>query len=222
MREYWQNLSKKAKFGENGLMPAVVQDFGSGDVLMVAYVNEEALRLTAEHEEAWFWSRSRGKLWNKGESSGNRMKVIRMALDCDCDTLLLQVIPAGPACHTGAETCFVNEPPADPEDAVRRFSGQGVLNELDSVIQERAKDPLEGSYTCKLLAAGTERVLRKVGEESGEFIIAAMKASIVGDAKSKQEAAGELADLIYHSQVALCSIGMRLKDVEDVLAARRK
>ena len=95
MREYWQKLCNKAKFGENGLMPAVVQDFGSGDVLMVAYMNEEALRLTAEHEEAWFWSRSRGKLWNKGETSGNRMKVMRMELDCDCDTLLLQVIPAG-------------------------------------------------------------------------------------------------------------------------------
>jgi phosphoribosyl-ATP pyrophosphohydrolase/phosphoribosyl-AMP cyclohydrolase len=222
LREYWQELCGKAKFGENGLMPAVVQDFGSGDVLMVAYMNEEALRLTAESGEAWFWSRSRGKLWNKGETSGNRMKVMRMGLDCDCDTLLLQVIPAGPACHTGAETCFVNDQSADSEDAIRRFSGQGVLNELDDVIQKRAKDPLEGSYTCKLLAAGTERVLRKVGEESGEFIIAAMKASLVGDPKSRQEAAGELADLIYHSQVALCSIGMKLKDVEDVLAARRK
>lgn len=220
MREYWARLLEEAKFGEGGLLPAVVQDIRSGDVLMVAYMSRAAMGKTIETGEAWFWSRSRQSLWNKGETSGNKMLVKRMALDCDRDTLLLQVEPLGPACHTGAASCFISEEPTDESDKVVRFEGENVLAELDEQIKDRKENPVEGSYTNKLLDAGIERILRKVGEESGEFIIAAMNAK-GGDAAAKRLAAEELADLIYHAEVALTSLGSSFHEVEKVLVERR-
>ncbi len=220
VREYWAKLLEEAKFGEGGLLPAVVQDIRNGDILMVAYISREAMEKTIETGEAWFWSRSRRALWNKGETSGNKMLVKRMALDCDRDTLLLQVEPLGPACHTGAASCFVSEEPTDESDKVVRFEGRNVLAELDEQITDRKENPVEGSYTNKLLDAGIERILRKVGEESGEFIIAAMNAK-GGDGAAKRLAAEELADLIYHAEVALTSLGSSFLEVEKVLVERR-
>lgn len=220
MKEYWEKLLKEADFGEGGLLPAVVQDMSGGDVLMVAYMNKEAMEKTIESGEAWFWSRSRKALWNKGETSGNKMMVKRMALDCDKDTLLLQVEPLGPACHTGARSCFINEEPDFEEGRVVKFSVESVLDELDEQIRDRKRNPVEGSYTNKLLDAGIERILRKVGEESGEFIIAAMNAKS-GDEKAKRLAAEELADLMYHCAVAMASLGSSFGDAEKVLVERR-
>lgn len=220
MRENWARLLEEAKFVEGGLLPAVVQDIRSGDVLMVAFMNRDAMLKTVETGEAWFWSRSRQSLWNKGETSGNKMLVKRMALDCDRDTLLLQVEPLGPACHTGAASCFVSGEPADESDKVVRFEGKDVLAELNEQIRDRKDNPVEGSYTNKLLDAGIERILRKVGEESGEFIIAAMNAK-GGDAAAKRLAAEELADLIYHATVAMSSLGSSFSEVEKVLVERR-
>lgn len=220
MKEYWERLLEEAKFGEGGLLPAVVQDINGGDVLMVAYMNREAMDKTIESGEAWFWSRSRKSLWNKGETSGNKMLVKRMALDCDKDTLLLQVEPLGPTCHTGARSCFVSREPADESDKVVRFDGQNVLAELDEQIRDRKMNPVDGSYTNKLLDAGIERILRKVGEESGEFIIAAMNAKS-GDEMAKRLAAEELADLMYHAAVAMASLGSSFGEAEKVLVERR-
>lgn len=220
MKEYWARLLEEAKFGEGGLLQAVLQDIYRGDVLMVAYMNKEAMGKTVETGEAWFWSRSRQALWNKGESSGNKMLVKRMALDCDRDTLLLQVEPLGPACHTGAISCFVSEEPADESDKVVRFDGRNVMAELDKQIKDRKENPVEGSYTNKLLEAGIERILRKVGEESGEFIIAAMNAKS-GDEKDKRLAAEELADLIYHSAVVMASLGLSFQEAVMVLVERQ-
>ena len=148
------------------------------------------------------------------------MRVLSASLDCDRDTLLLQVVPAGPACHTGSDTCFLTEGNVPLLGTVKRF-GSCVIDELDDAVQGRKAAPIDDSYTCRLLSAGTERILRKVAEEAGEFIVAAMKAKMRGSDEDLEDAAGEMADLLYHSAVALASVGMSLKDVEKVLAGRR-
>lgn len=208
------------EFGPDGLLPVIVQDHRNGEILMLAYTDRSALELTLETKQAWFWSRSRKKLWHKGEESGNTMRVMSVALDCDSDTLLLQVVPAGPACHTGSDTCFLTQGGVPLMGTVKRF-GSHVIDDMDDVVQSRKAAPSDDSYTCRLLSAGTERILRKVAEESGEFIVAAMKAKMRGSDEDLEDTAGELADLLYHSSVALASVGMSLKDVEKVLAGRR-
>jgi phosphoribosyl-ATP pyrophosphohydrolase/phosphoribosyl-AMP cyclohydrolase len=192
-------------FDESGLVPVVVQDRKSGDVLMVAHANAEAVRLTAETGFAHFWSRSRKSLWKKGETSGHVLHVRAARVDCDKDTLLLVVDPAGPACHTGERTCFGDAPAATA----------GVLAELGRVIAERARSGGEGSYTARLLARGQDAALKKIGEEATEVILAAK-------GETDDRLAEEAADLVFHLLVALYQRGLSASDVLSALERRRK
>jgi phosphoribosyl-ATP pyrophosphohydrolase/phosphoribosyl-AMP cyclohydrolase len=191
-------------FDGSGLVPVVVQDRASGDVLMVAWANAEALARTAETGLAHFWSRSRRALWRKGETSGNELRVVEARADCDRDTLLLVVEPAGPACHTGARTCFGDASP----------TAAGMLEELARVVAERAQAPAEESYTARLLAKGPDQVLKKVGEEATEVVLAAR-------VQSDERLVEETADLLYHLLVALHQRGLPLARVMDELRKRR-
>lgn len=175
------------------LRPAIVQDAGSGRVLMLAWMDDEAERLTRETGEAWFWSRSRERLWRKGETSGNTLAVEELRDDCDGDALLLRVRPAGPACHTGSLSCFA---PA-----------------LWRTISERAAQRPAGSYTAELLQAGIGACARKVGEEAVEVSVAALD-------ESAERVVEEAADLVYHLYVLLAARGIDIAQVDDVLAAR--
>jgi phosphoribosyl-ATP pyrophosphohydrolase/phosphoribosyl-AMP cyclohydrolase len=188
-----------------GLVPVVVQDADSGDVLMVAYANREALGRTAETGLAHFWSRSRGALWRKGETSGNEMRVREVRTDCDRDALLMLVDPAGPACHTGARTCFGEE----------TATAAGALGELGRVIASRASADPEGSYTARLLAQGQDKVLKKIGEEATEVVLAAK-------GESDERLAEEAADLLYHLMVAMAQRRVPFTRALEVLRARRR
>ncbi|MCG6928430.1 MAG: bifunctional phosphoribosyl-AMP cyclohydrolase/phosphoribosyl-ATP diphosphatase HisIE [Acidobacteria bacterium] len=192
-------------FDPNGLLPVVVQDRASGDVLMVAWANAEALERTAETGLAHFWSRSRHELWRKGETSGNGLRVVEVRADCDRDTLLLVVDPEGPACHTGARTCFGDVSP----------TATGMLAELARVVAERAEASPEESYTARLLGRGPDQVLKKIGEEATEVVLAAR-------VQSEDRLAEESADLLYHLLVALHQRGVPLTRVMDELRRRRK
>ncbi len=205
---------KDIKFDEKGLVPAVVQSV-DGTVLMVAYMNEESLRKTIETGTTWFYSRSRQSLWNKGETSGNFQKVVDIKVDCDMDTLLVTVEPMGPACHTGNKTCFYRQLEKDSLVEVKsEEKGEFILDELFGVILDRIENPKEDSYTNYLLDCGIDKILKKVGEECSETIIAAKNAD-------KKEIALEASDLIYHLLVMLAERGMDIKDVYEVLKDRR-
>ncbi len=191
-------------FDTSGLLPVVVQDRKSGDVLMVAWANAEALARTAETGLAHFWSRSRQELWRKGETSGHGLRVVEARADCDRDTLLLVVDPEGPACHTGSRTCFGDTSP----------TAAGMLEELARVVSDRAKAAPEDSYTARLLKKGPDQVLKKVGEEATEVVLAAR-------AQTDERLAEETADLLYHVLVALEMRGLPLTRVMDELRRRR-
>jgi len=194
------------EFDENGLAPCVVQDARSGEVLTLAYMNEEALRRTRESGEVWFWSRSRQELWHKGETSGNVMRVRELRFDCDLDAVLALVDPAGPACHTGERTCFHNGDLAPvPEEA---------LPALERVIAERKASPPEGSYTAELLA-DPPRIGDKVREEAEEVARAARE-------EDDSRVAEEAADVLYHLTVLLASRGLGLGDAFEELNGRRR
>ena len=191
-------------FDMAGLLPVVVQDRASGDVLMVAWANAEALRRTAETGLAHFWSRSREALWRKGETSGNGLHVVEARADCDRDTLLLVVEPEGPACHTGARTCFGETSP----------TAGGMLEELARVVAQRAAAAPEESYTARLLSKGPDQVLKKIGEEATEVVLA-------GRGQTDARLAEETADLLYHLIVALHQRRLPLARVMDELRRRR-
>lgn len=191
-------------FDEAGLIPVVVQDAASGDVLMLAWANAEALACTAESGLAHFWSRSRQSLWRKGETSGNSLRVRELRADCDRDALLLVVDPEGPACHTGARTCFGDATP----------TAAGMLDELRRVIASRREAAPEASYTARLLAKGLDHSLKKIGEESAEVVIAAK-------GESRERVAEESADLLFHLLVVLEQRGVRPGQVLDELRRRR-
>ncbi len=193
------------RYDANGLVCVVAQDWTSGDVLMVAWANAEALERTRQTGFAHFWSRSRQALWMKGETSGNRLRVREARVDCDRDTVLLLVEPEGPACHEGTRTCFGDGPGALP----------AVLDELGRVFAERAAAPREGSYTSKLLAGGRDRILKKIGEEATEVVLAAKS-------ESDERLAEEAADLLFHLQLALHERGVPVARVLEVLQERRK
>lgn len=188
------------KYNADGLIPAIVQDAVTGDVLMLAYMNEQSLNISIAEGYTCFFSRSRQSLWRKGETSGNKQKIVRIKADCDYDTLLVEVIPSGPACHTGEKNCFFN----DVEGTGGRFS----LSSLYSLLESRKREMPEGSYTTYLFEKGTEKILKKIGEEASEVIIAAMKGS-------REETVYETADLAYHTLVLLCEMGI---SVEEILA----
>jgi phosphoribosyl-AMP cyclohydrolase / phosphoribosyl-ATP pyrophosphohydrolase len=202
------------KWNEQGLVPAIAQNARTGEVLMMAWMNAEAWRLTNETKLAHFWSRSRKALWKKGETSGNTLAIEEIRLDCDEDTILLAVTPAGPACHTGERTCFHKKEGAEIP-APLPAPGGAVLRELADVIADRKRNPVEGSYTAKLFAQGPNEIAKKVGEESAEVIVAAL-------GQSGERLAEETADLLYHAMVLLAARGVSWEAVEKVLEKRRK
>jgi len=197
----------------------VVQDARTGEVLMVAWMNEEALRRTLETGETWFWSRSRQELWHKGATSGNIQKVREVRLDCDGDTILVKVDPAGPACHTGERSCFFRVVKAlYPCLADAQHPGRGdedTLSRLFQVIESRRENPPPGSYTAELFAAGVEEIAKKVGEEAMETIVAALS-------ESDERLLSEAADLVYHLLVLLAARNLTLADLEAELRRRFK
>ena len=202
------------KLYENGLVPAIAQNASTGEVLMLGYMSEGSLKRTLEGKSVWFYSRSRDDLWHKGEISGNYMHVKSASIDCDGDTILLQVEPDGPACHTGNSTCFFT--PLDKlPDFEPSIKGSGILEELFSVIQDRKQTLNEESYTAKLFQEGIERISQKVIEEASETGIA----GITGD---KTHIAQETADLMYHTLVLLAATGITPEAVWEELRKRRQ
>ena len=198
---------ERLKFDEKGLIPAIVQDYYSKEVLTVAYMNRESLEITMKEGTTCFYSRSRQQLWKKGETSGNTQKVVSIKSDCDHDALVIEVIKKGPACHTGAESCFFN----------LEYVGEGrtpfSYNALCDMIKGRKTSPKEGSYTTYLFDKGMDKILKKVGEESTEVIIAGAK-------NDKEETIYEIADLAYHIMVMMVEQGIRMEDITAELSRR--
>lgn len=209
------------KYDERGLMPVVVQDAVTREVLTVAYMNAESLRRTLADGETWFWSRSRAQLWHKGETSGHIQRVRGLAVDCDNDSLVVFVEPTGPACHSGARSCFHNEVESDSSfagDNLRERLGQSIslgatLEELHALIESRRRERLEGSYTTYLFEQGLDKILKKIGEEASETIIAAKNV----DAPAF---VAEVSDLLYHLLVLLVERGVKLEEVKAELSRR--
>ncbi|MBO4452405.1 MAG: bifunctional phosphoribosyl-AMP cyclohydrolase/phosphoribosyl-ATP diphosphatase HisIE [Clostridia bacterium] len=195
------------KFDQNGLIPAIVTDAGSGKVLTLAYMNKESLGITIEKGLTCFYSRSRQQLWLKGETSGNYQHIVSITADCDKDALLVRVHPDGPACHTGTESCFTNTLIESEEDP--GFS----LSALEALIADRKINKKEGSYTTYLFEKGIDKILKKVGEESTEVIIA-------GKGGDKAETVYEIADLTYHVLVLMAETGISVDDIKAELAKR--
>ncbi|MGE0075196.1 MAG: bifunctional phosphoribosyl-AMP cyclohydrolase/phosphoribosyl-ATP diphosphatase HisIE [Sphaerochaetaceae bacterium] len=191
----------------NGLVPAIVQDAVTRRVLMLGYMNEEALTITQERGLVTFYSRTRQKLWTKGETSGNYLTVREIVADCDNDTLLIKAIPAGPVCHTGSDTCF--DETNDPE----LMTSSEFLLYLEEVIHDRREHPIEGSYTNHLFSRGINKIAQKVGEEAVELVIEAKD-------DNKPLFLGEAADLMYHMLVLLAQKNIRLDEVIEVLKGR--
>ena len=198
---------ENVRFDPNGLVPAVVQDARTREVLTLAYMNRESLARTLETGQTWFWSRSRNELWHKGATSGNTQDVVSVTDDCDNDAIVVLVEPAGPACHTGARSCFDVEHTAAIDG--------GLLHELYALIKSREQERPDGSYTTYLFDKGLDKILKKVGEESAETIIAAKN-------DDPKQLVSETADLLYHLLVMLVARGVDLNDVRAELAQRRK
>lgn len=216
------------RFDEQGLIPAVVQDARTRQVLTLAYMNADSLRKTLETGETWFWSRSRSSLWHKGETSGNTQRVVGAWLDCDGDAINVLVLPNGPACHTGAESCFHHQVQGDESlvpyalvtdfQATTAASVSGLVEVLDilyALIESRKRERPEGSYTTYLFNQGLDKILKKVGEETAEVIIAAKN-------HDTSALVRETSDLLYHLVVLLVEQGVRLEDVGSELVRRGK
>lgn len=200
----------KIRYDEKGLVPAIVQDYLDGTVLMMAWMNSESLQKTLETGETWFWSRSRQEFWHKGATSGHTQKIKSIRYDCDSDAILVSVEQIGDiACHTGERSCFhqidgsIIPPPAD------------TLSQVFQVICDRRDNPNETSYTCKLFAGGDNKILKKIGEEGAEVVMAFKD-------DNAEEIAGEVADLFYHTMVALAHHKVDIKDVYRKLQERRR
>jgi phosphoribosyl-AMP cyclohydrolase / phosphoribosyl-ATP pyrophosphohydrolase len=201
------------RFDEKGLVPAIVQDVETKEVLTLAYMNQESLTKTLETGETWFYSRSRQELWHKGATSGNTQSVVKVKYDCDQDAVLVLVEPKGPACHTGAVSCFTEG--VVSERAVSNLADYQILQSLEKLIIEREKERPEGAYTTYLFEKGVDKILKKVGEEASEVIIAAKN-------RDKEELKWEAADLLYHLQVLLVEQGLPFKEVLKTLEERHK
>ena len=199
--------TEELKFDEKGLIPAIVVDAHTGETLTLAYMNKESLEITLREGKTCFYSRSRQCLWRKGETSGNYQKVVSITADCDKDALVVKVEKAGPACHTGAESCFFN--PVYEGEQTEKFSLQGLYELL---LGRKAELP-QGSYTTYLFEKGLDKILKKVGEESTEVIIA-------GKAEDKNETIYEIADLTYHVLVLMAQMGITVEEVKKELASR--
>jgi phosphoribosyl-AMP cyclohydrolase / phosphoribosyl-ATP pyrophosphohydrolase len=201
------------KFDEKGLIPAIIQDAQGKDVLMMAYMNADSIQKTVETGETWFWSRSRNELWHKGATSGNTQKVIDISVDCDADTLLVKVIPAGPACHENTYTCFHSVDPEAAEKSSLESNRYNILSQLETLIATRDAERPEGAYTTYLFEKGVDKILKKVGEETAEVIIAAKN-------RSHDELRYEASDLIYHLFVLLREQKLPFEQVLLELAGR--
>ena len=195
------------KYDEKGLIPAIVQDHYTKEVLTLAYMNAETLALTIAEGRTVFWSRSRQEIWRKGETSGNVQRVVSITADCDADALVVEVVKDGPACHTGAESCFFE--PVYLSDELKPFAYEGLYQ----LIKGRKTNPKEGSYTTYLFEKGVDKILKKVGEECTEVLIAGAK-------QDKEETIFELADLIYHCMVLMVNADISLEDVTRELEKR--
>jgi phosphoribosyl-AMP cyclohydrolase / phosphoribosyl-ATP pyrophosphohydrolase len=200
----------KIRYDEKGLVPAIIQDYLDGTVLMMAWMNRESLQKTLETGETWFWSRSRQEFWHKGATSGHTQRIKSIRYDCDSDAILVSVEQIGDiACHTGERSCFhqidgnIVPPSAD------------TLSQVFKVICDRRDNPNESSYTCKLFAGGDNKILKKIGEEGAEVVMAFKD-------DNKEEIAGEVADLFYHTMVALAHHKVDIKDVYRKLQERRR
>lgn len=203
--------TQSIQFNEQGLVPVVVQHAQTKEVLTVAYMNQESLEKTIATKETWFYSRSRKEPWNKGATSGNKQQVISIRTDCDQDALVVEVIPNGPACHTGETTCF-HKHVLMPDEKVGSF---GILADLVNVIQEREKTMPEGAYTTYLFEKGVDKIGKKIGEEATEVVIAAKN-------RDAQELQWEAADLLYHLLVLLQEQKVDLYEVLEVLQKRHE
>jgi phosphoribosyl-AMP cyclohydrolase / phosphoribosyl-ATP pyrophosphohydrolase len=240
-------LIQNLKFDDRGLITAVVQDDDSDEILMVAHMNAESLAKTLQTGETWFWSRSRQELWHKGATSGATQRVVDLRLDCDGDALLVRVNPNGPACHTGERSCFFrgardveeakSESPLTVQEKNREKNGPALkrvesqvslvnvaamdlgiqLQDLFKLIQERKDQRPEGSYTSYLFNSGIDKILKKVGEESAETIIAAKNA---GDGEGRKQLSSEISDLLYHLLVLMVERDVSLYDIAAELSAR--
>lgn len=196
------------KFDEKGLIPAVVLDDATGEILTVAYMNRESLEISIREKRTCFWSRSRQTLWRKGETSGNVQHITRIVADCDKDALAVYVQKEGPACHTGSESCFFNLVFED-EESTPSFSYEGLMK----LIEGRKIHKKEGSYTSYLFDKGIDKILKKVGEESTEVIVAAKN-------EDKKETIYEISDLAYHVMVLMAEMGITVQEITDELASR--
>lgn len=195
------------KFDENGIIPAVITDFYTKKVLTVAYMNRESLDISIREGKTCFWSRSRKCLWRKGETSGNYQHIVSIVADCDFDAMTIEVVRDGPACHTGSDSCFFND--VYKSSDLTEFSVDGLY----ALLEQRKKDQPEGSYTTYLFKSGIDKILKKVGEESTEVIVA-------GKGGEKAETVYEIADLAYHVMVLMVEMGISYSDVIDELAKR--
>ncbi|MFZ4628588.1 MAG: bifunctional phosphoribosyl-AMP cyclohydrolase/phosphoribosyl-ATP diphosphatase HisIE [Blastocatellia bacterium] len=220
------------KFDEQGLIPAIVQDDQTREVLMIAYMNAESLTRTLQTGETWFWSRSRQSLWHKGETSGNIQQVVDLRVDCDGDALLVLVRPKGPACHTGEQTCFYRSTSGEESGSLVEVKESRqdltlvnvaaldlgiLLEDLYQLIRERAEQRPENSYTTYLFEKGLDKILKKVGEECAETIIAAKN---VRGVEGRQQLSAEISDLLYHLLVLMVDRDLRLADIVSELHAR--
>ena len=196
------------KFDERGLIPAIVQDVRTREVLTLAYMNAESFARTVETKETWFWSRSRDKLWHKGETSGNIQKVVDLILDCDGDAIVILVDPAGPACHTGAQSCFGSA------GIAQLVTTDQLLDRLYDLVKEREQTRPADSYTSYLFNEGLDKILKKLGEESTETIVAAKN-------NEDERLISEVADLVYHLIVLLVARGISLEQIRAELGRRR-
>ena len=197
----------KLKFDEKGLIPAIVQDHYTKQVLTLAYMNAETLALTIAEGRTVFWSRGRQEIWRKGETSGNVQRVVSITADCDADALVVEVVKDGPACHTGAESCFFQ--PVYVSEELKQFTYEGLYE----LIKGRKTAPKEGSYTTYLFDKGLEKILKKVGEECTEVIIA-------GGKRDKEETVFEISDLCYHVLVLMVELGISVEDITRELEKR--
>jgi phosphoribosyl-ATP pyrophosphohydrolase/phosphoribosyl-AMP cyclohydrolase len=207
-------LLAAVKWNAEGLVPVVLVDARTNAVLTLAYANREALEKTVATKSTWLYSRSRAELWNKGATSENTQRVVAIAIDCDSDALLYRVIPAGPACHTGAPTCFTDVVPlAGAESSPNGAHFAEAMLALASTIADRRANPPEGSYTAQLFAGGIDRIAKKIGEEATEVVIAAKN-------EDPKELIWETSDLLYHTMVLLAERGVTLDQIGDELARR--
>tara|TARA_B100000586_G_C20087107_1_gene418193 strand:- start:334 stop:933 length:600 start_codon:yes stop_codon:yes gene_type:complete len=199
-------MNKEIKTNKLGLIPAIIQDNRTDEVIMLGYMNQESIDLTINSNHVWFYSRSRKRLWEKGEKSGNYLKLISLSLDCDQDTILIKAVPTGPICHTGNSTCFSNE----------NIHKQNTLNSLIAIIKQRKEDHNPDSYTLNLLKEGMPKIAQKIVEEAGELSIASLTD------KNKTKIIYEFCDLIYHMLVMLEKADINIEEIWNELESRKK